>query len=1055
VNSYSELHCHSNFSFGDGASHPEDLVEEAARLGIGALAITDHNGLYAAVRHAQAAREAGIGSVFGAELTLAPSGSPPRTGVADPPGEHLVVLARDPDGYALLSSAIAHAQMKGGEKGRPLFSLEELAGQHRNCWAVLTGCRKGTVPAAIDKRGPAAAEAELRRLVAAFGSDNVFVELWHHGDPLDSARNDVLAEIALKTGVGIVATNNVHYARRGDYRLACTLGAIRANRTLEEMRPYLPVSPSAHLRSGAMQQRIMARWPGTVEAAGELGESCAFDLKLIAPSLPDCRVPAGHTEQSYLEELVEAAAALRYGPRTAEKVPGAWEQIDHELAVIGRLGYAGYFLIVYDIVRFCVSNDIYAQGRGSAANSAVCYVLGITRADAVSLGLLFERFLSEAREGPPDIDIDIESGRREEVIQYVYEKYGRERAALVANVITYRPKSAVRDVGKALGHDPATIAALSASVGHLRRPYSTGEVAGLMPDPVMGELVEQVLDFPRHLGIHPGGMVICDRPVVEVCPVEWARMDARSVLQWDKDDVAAAGLVKFDLLGLGMLEVLHRCVNLVADFHGVKIDLASIPQEDAVYEMLCKADTIGVFQVESRAQMNVLPRLKPRCFYDLVIEVALVRPGPIQGGSVHPYLRRRAGTEPVTYLHPSMEPALAKTLGVPIFQEQLMRVACATAGLSPSEANELREAMSAKRSAARMERLRERMFAGMALNGIEGDVAEQIYASLAAFANFGFPESHAISFAYITYASAWLRLHYPAAYLAACLNSQPFGFWSPQSLVADARRHGVETLPPHVNISAAEATLEAGERPDSPVVRLGLSSVRCVGVDTAHRIAECAPYSSMEDLVRRAGVDRKAMESLAMAGALAGLAPLPGMHPVQAGDRRRALWAATPVSQSHPQRLPGMVSGANPPDLPAMSLADQVTADIWTAGLTTGPTAIELARPMLARHGVLPAARLGEVEHDCHVRVAGVVTHRQRPDTARGTTFVSLEDETGIVNVIVSPGAWVRYREVVSGAPALLVRGHIEKSGNIVNVNAEKIEPLYLEALVPAARNFR
>ncbi|HUO49173.1 MAG TPA: error-prone DNA polymerase, partial [Acidimicrobiales bacterium] len=803
---YAELHCHSNFSFLDGASHPEELAAEAARLGLAAVALTDHDGLYGVVRFAEAARAGGVPAAFGAELTLAdpptrpsrtrgpgkappPAGAPARTGTPDPPGTHLVVVARGPDGYARLSRTIAEAHLAGGEKGRPQCTFEDLAGRHGGQWLVLTGCRKGALVRALDGAGPAAAGRALDQLVHAFGRDNVAVELWDHGDPLDTARNDALAELAVRRGVEIVATNNVHYATPERRPLATALAAVRARKPLEELQGWLPAAASAHLRAPAEQHRRFARWPGAVEQATALGRACAFDLRLVAPGLPDFPVPPGYDEQGWLVELAHRGAATRYGPRHDERVRGAWAQIDHELAVIGALGFAGYFLIVWDIVEFCRRHDIYCQGRGSAANSAVCFALGITRADAVALGLLFERFLSPERDGPPDIDIDIESGRREEVIAYVFDRYGRHHAAQVANVITYRARSAIRDLGKALGHDPEQVDAWAKAVDRgdpLQRDRA-------LPAAVAG-LAAQVLDFPRHLGLHSGGMVICDRPVIEVCPVEWARHPGRSALQWDKEDCATVGLVKFDLLGLGMLDALHRAVDLVHAAHGLEVDLAMLPQEEAVYDMLCRADTVGVFQVESRAQMATLPRIAPRCFADLVVEVAIIRPGPIQGGSVHPYIRRRQGTEAPEPPHPVLRRALAKTLGVPLFQEQLMQIAIDAAGFSAAEADQLRQAMGAKRSGARMERLRARLFDGMAERGITGDVAEEIFGKLAAFASFGFPESHAVSFAYLVYASAWLKRYHPAAFCAALLNAQPMGFYSPQSLVDDARRHGVRVL---------------------------------------------------------------------------------------------------------------------------------------------------------------------------------------------------------------------------------------------------------------------
>ena len=662
---HAELHAHSRFSFMDGSSNPDELVAEAVRLGLDALALTDRDGFYGVVRFAEAAQAAGLPTVFGAELTLDLAGSS-RSGPVLPSDRRkqshsVVVLARDAAGYAALGTLISRAHM-AGRKGEPRLPAEaflEAAAAHRDRWAILTGAHGGAVPSALVEHGPRAAAAELDRLIGAAGAGNVFVELWDHGDPLDSHRNDALAELGVRRGVQPVCANAVRYATPADRRLADALAAVGDRRGLDDHNGWLDAWGGAHLRSGAEQARRFARYPGVVEAAARLGRECAFSLSLVAPELPPYPCPDGLDEAAYLRRLTTEGALARYGPPDAERVPGAWRQISHELDMIEQLGFPGYFLVVWDITSFCRSRDIYCQGRGSAANSAVCYVLGITNVDSVALGLLFERFLSPERDGPPDIDIDIESDRREEVIQYVYGRYGRDRTAQVANVIAYRGRSAVRDMAKALGHPPGSIGA---------------DVLGLAAEAEGG---------PRHLGIHSGGMVICDRPIAEVCPVEWASMADRSVLQWDKDDCAAAGLVKFDLLGLGMLSALHYAVDLVASVHGERIDLAALPQDPAVYDMLCEADSVGVFQVESRAQMATLPRLRPRCFYDLVVEVALIRPGPIQGGSVHPYIRRRNGTEPVTYLHPRLERSLAKTLGVPLFQEQLMQMAIDAAGFTP------------------------------------------------------------------------------------------------------------------------------------------------------------------------------------------------------------------------------------------------------------------------------------------------------------------------------------------------------------------------------------
>jgi error-prone DNA polymerase len=1050
---YAELHAHSGFSFLDGSSDPEELVAEADRLGLAALALTDHHGFYGVVRFAEAARATGLPTVFGTEVTLAPAG--PRTGEPDPSGTHLVVLARDPEGYARLSTVLAEAHLEGGEKGRPIFTLDALAAAARDHWLVLTGCRKGAVAAALMEAGPRAASREVGRLVEAFGRPNVAVELWDHGDPLDTARNDALALLAAEWGVDAVATNNVHYATPAGFRLATTLAAIRARRPLAELEGWLPSAPAACLRGAGEQLRRFARWPGAVERAAELGLACAFDLRLVAPRLPDFPVPEGLDEQGYLRQLVTRGALERYGPPHDERVPGAWTQIEHELEVIGGLGFAGYFLVVWDIAQVCRRLDIYCQGRGSAANSAVCYALGVTNVDAVDLGLLFERFLSPARDGPPDIDVDIESGRREEVIQYVYERYGRRHAAQVANVITYRPRSAVRDVGKAFGFTPEQVDGWAAGIDRVNRGAAAVEAIGEGIPPLVAELAAEVLDRPRHLGIHSAGMVLCDRPVIEVCPVEWGRMPGRSVLQWDKDDCAAIGLVKFDLLGLGMLEALHRMVDLVGQFHGDVVDLAQLPQEEAVYDLLCRADTVGVFQVESRAQMGTLPRVQPRCFYDLAIEVALIRPGPIQGHAVNPYIRRRRGEEDVTYLHPLLEPILERTLGVPLFQEQLMEMAVAIAGFSAAEADELRQAMAAKRSAARMEKMRARLYAGMAARDVSGEVADQVFAALAAFANFGFPESHSVSFAYLVYASSWIKLHYPAAFTAGLLNSQPMGFWSPQSLVADARRHGVAVRRPHVNHSEVGASLEApgpdGAAPD-PVLRLGLASVRGVGETTAERIVAGRPWAGGEDLVRRAGVTRAQLETLAAAGALD--AEEAEEHATTA-SRRRLLWAAGAAAQGTPDRLPGIVVGAEAPPLPEPTLYDAVGDDLWALGLAPERTAMHLARERLEAMGVVVACDLLNCTDGDRITVAGVVTHRQHPETAHGAVFVNLEDETGHVNVVFSRGAWARWKPVARHSPVLLIRGRLQLGQGTVTLTAERVEALAVGTSVPASRDFR
>ncbi|NMR20745.1 error-prone DNA polymerase [Cellulomonas fimi] len=1130
---YAELHAHSAFSFLDGANQPEELAAEAARLGLSALAMTDHDGLYGVVRFSQAARAVGLPTVFGAELHL-PAPSPrgevldPPTGVPDPRSTHLLVLARGPDGYRNLSRAIATAHLATGEKGAAAYRLEELAAQAAGQWLVLTGCRKGAVRRALGSSlggsgsGSGSAQAELDRLVALFGRDNVAVEITDTGDPWDSERNDALAALAASSGLPLVATGNVHYATPRDADLAAALAAVRARSSLEDLDGWLPATAAAHLRSPAEMLARHVRHPQAVATAAALGDECAFDLELVAPQLPPYPVPPGHTEASWLRELTWRGAERRYGPRGSERVAGAYAQIARELDVIEALTFPGYFLIVHDLVEFCRENGILCQGRGSAANSAVCYALGITAVDAVRHGLLFERFLAPERDGPPDIDIDIEAGRREEVIQHVYAKHGRTHAAQVANVISYRPRSAIRDAARALGYDvgqqdawsksierwgslrpeqqpppgaPAATGGVSVRVEHTRgvgnyfsvdghdvvpahRPPAASDLDEI-PAAVI-DLADRFLRLPRHLGIHSGGMVLCDRPVIEVCPVEWARMPGRTVLQWDKDDCADAGLVKFDLLGLGMLTAIQESFTLTRAHEGVELDLHALPQEDPrVYDLLCAADTVGVFQVESRAQMSTLPRLKPRTFYDIVIEVALIRPGPIQGGSVHPYINRAQGREEITYLHPQLKKSLEKTLGVPLFQEQLMQMAIDVADFTGAEADQLRRAMGSKRSTAKMEALHGRLLDGMAKNGISREVGEQIFDKLKAFADFGFPESHAYSFAYLVYASAWLKVHHPAAFYAGLLAAQPMGFYSPQSLVADARRHGLTVLRPDVQASGVKAGLErvrgaagpalplvplpsgSARRPATgPVdddgalaVRLGLASVRGVSEEVATALVTergaGGPFADLRDLARRVRLTTAQLEALATAGALEAVGGGGG-----AVERRESLWAAGALAQEGPDTLPGVSVGVAAPTLPGMSEVELAVADVWATGVSVDSYPTQYVREGLDAAGVLRVAEAFEHEADRRVAVAGVVTHRQRPGTAGGVTFLSLEDETGLLNVVCTAGLWQRFRRVARTSAALVVRGRLERADDATNLVAEHLAPLSLR--VPtSSRDFR
>ena len=1075
---YAELHAHSSFSFLDGASMPETLAEESIRLGLTALAITDHDGLYGIARMAEAmaalnlSAETPTATIFGAELSLGlPS---PQNGVADPHGTHLLVLARREEGYHRLASAITDAQLRGGEKGRPVYDIEELARQADGHWIILTGCRKGAVRSALTD-GVHHASAELDKLIDLFGAENVVVELYDHGNPLDSSHNDTLYGLATERGLRVVATGNVHYATPAQHHLHTALSAVRARRSLDEIDGWLPASPAAHLRSGAEMAARFARYPGAIENTVLIADETAFELRQAKPDLPDQQVPEGHTPMSYLRELVWKGVPERRLELTEETK----KRIDRELEVIEEKHFAGYFLIVWDIVRFARSQKILCQGRGSAASSVVCYLLMITAVDPIKYGLPFERFISAMREEEPDIDVDFDSERREEAIQYVFTKYGRRNAAQVANVIQYRPKFAVRDMAKALGHSPGQQDAWSKQVERWGATISSKDHD--IPDNVI-DLAMQVMKFPRHLGIHSGGMVLTKRPVGEVVPVEHARMDKRTVVQWDKDDCAWMGLVKFDLLGLGMLSALQYSFDLVAASLGERLDLDTIPKEEqGVYDQLCRADAIGVFQVESRAQMGLLPRLQPREFYHLVVEIALVRPGPIQGGAVHPYVRRKLGAEKISYLHPNLVEPLERTLGVPIFQEQLMQIAMAVGGCNADDADLLRRAMGSKRGIDKIETLRLKLYDGMAANGITGKDADTIYQSIQAFAGFGFAESHALSFGLLVYASAWMRLHYPGAFLAALLRAQPMGFYSPQSLIADARRHGVEVLRPDIQLSGTFATLEpksdgviaatgmaecldrdqppvseafdpssrddnADHRRDGAyVVRLGFDEVASIGVALAKKIVaereRGGNFASMNDLVRRVGLSTGQLEALSAAGAFDSF----GL------SRREALWNSGNAAQDRAEYLPGSIVTVQPPLFSMPSEVDELMSDLWATGVSVDSHPVHHLRKQLAARGILTAADLKTAEPGRRIQIGGVVTHRQRPATASGITFINIEDETGLINVICSVGVWDRYRRIVRESPSLVVRGILERSSEgVTNLVADKFEVL---SMVPRTRS--
>jgi len=1081
---YAELHAHSSYSFLDGASSPDDLLAEAEALGLTALAITDHDGFYGAARFAEAAEFTGVQTVFGAELSLGEasedgflslSKGKGRTGMPDPLGEHLLVLANGVEGYHRLAGAITRAQLRGGEKGRPRYDLDDLVASGREHWTILTGCRKGGVRRGLD-RGDAG--TPLRRLVDLFGQDHVAVELIDHGDPLDSRRNDVLRGLASELRLPVVATGNVHYATPERAGLAEAIAAVRATRSMDDLDGWLPAHGAAHLRSGAEMTERFRRYPGAISNGLRIAADCAFPLRRAKPALPVQEVPPGETPMSHLRMLVWQAVPAKY-PRLDED---GRRRIARELDVIEEKDFPGYFLIVHGIVEEARRRGILCQGRGSAAASAVCYLLGITAVDPILYGLPFERFLATTRSEEPDIDVDFDSSRREEIIQWVYAQYGRERAAQVANVIQYRPKNAVRDMARALGHSPGQQDAWSKQVDGWSAGIEASDDNDIPADVL--SYASELLKAPRHLGIHSGGMVLTARPVGEVVPVEHARMEDRTVIQWDKDDAAWMGLVKFDLLGLGMLSALRHCFDLIAETTGEVWTLDGIPKEEqAVYDMLCRADSIGVFQVESRAQMGLLPRLQPREFYELAIQIALIRPGPIQGGAVHPFVRRKLGQDDVTYPHPALKPVLERTLGIPVFQEQLIQMATVLGNCTADEADLLRRAMGSKRGLEKIEKIRESLYEGMREKGLSEETSDRIYAQIQAFSNFGFAESHSLSFALLVYASSWLKLHYPAAFLAGLLRSQPMGFYSASSLTADARHHGVQVLRPDLHASGVLDGLERIEDGDAPTgldscltvlqppfgdfdrtapdesaahrrdgrfaVRLGLSGVRGIGERLAERIVtardEHGPFRDLHDLVRRTDATAAQLEALATAGAFECL----GL------SRREAMWMAGAAAEDRARFLPGTAIAVQPPLFADQSGYERLAADLWATGVSTDDHPMTHLRDALIERGVLTSQQLRTHESGRRIEVAGVVTHRQRPATASGITFLNLEDEHGLVNVICSAGVWGRYRRVARDSPALIVRGILERSPEgVANVLADAFEDLRT-GLAHRSRDFR
>jgi error-prone DNA polymerase len=1002
---YAELHCLSNFSFLRGASHPEELIARAHQLGYSALALTDECSFAGVVRAHAAARECGLPLVIGSEMRLAD-------------GPQLVLLATDREGYGNLSELITRGRRRG-VKGRYVLETRDLDQGLPGCLALL-------VPGA-------APDAPQARWVAERFTGRAWIAVELLCGANDKARLAALRELGEACGLPLVAAGDVHMHLRSRRKLQDTLTAIRLGRPLAQCGQALYPNAERHLR---LRLRLSNLYPrDLLEETLRIAARCTFSLDCLRYEYPEEIVPPGATPSGHLRALTETGLARRFPGGVPPKVSTL---IEHELELIAELGYEPYFLTVHDIVNFARSKNILCQGRGSAANSAVCYALGITEVDPARMSMLFERFVSRERNEPPDIDVDFEHQRREEVIQYIYAKYGRERAALAATVIRYRPKSAIRDCGKALGLELAQVERLAKSLSWWDRqqnlPERLREVGFDPASPTVGRLLALVgalIGFPRHLSQHVGGFVISRGLLSRLVPIENAAMIDRSVIQWDKDDLDALGLLKVDVLALGMLSAIKRALDLIGQQRGAALAMSDVPAEDpGVYAMIQQADTVGVFQIESRAQMSMLPRLAPANFYDLVIEVAIVRPGPIQGGMVHPYLRRRQGLEPVSYPSDAVKAVLERTLGIPIFQEQVMQLAVVAAGFTPGEADGLRRSMAAWKRKGGLEHFEQRLIQGMGARGYAREFAERIYQQILGFGEYGFPESHSASFALLVYVSAWLKRHHPAAFLAALLNSQPMGFYAPAQLVQDARRHGVEVRPVDALASDWECTLEPDAN-GTPAVRLGLLMVKGLSEAGAGRMVQARAqggFASVEELMRRARLDRHELKCLAASDALERIA----------GHRRLAYWQVAGV-ETAPHLLSEAPIHETDPQLSAPSEGDGLVADYRSLGLTLGRHPLALLRSRLARMRLAAAEEVRRLPHGSSVRAAGIVIGRQRPDTASGVVFVTLEDETGCVNVIVWRDLGERQRRELLGAQLMAVYGSIEREGEVVHVIARRL----------------
>ena len=1052
---YTELHARSAFSFLEGASVPEELASVCAERGMVAMAMLDRDGVYGAPRFYQAAKKTRMRAHIGAEVTSAS-------------GWRYPLLVKSREGYQNLCRAITRMKLRA-RKGEGHIETEDLA--ERSAGLVcLTGGEEGPLADALEKGGIARGMECVRQLCELFGRENVYVELQRHYCREEEARNQAAVEIARKLSLPLLATNGVCHALPHERELLDVFTCIRNHRNLATAGRLLTRNPERHLKTPAEMEQLFADLPEAIANTQILSSRLQFTLKDLGYEFPKYPVPDGGTQMQFLRECTHEGMISRYGSGNEK----ARLQIDRELALIEKLDLPGYFLIVWDIVRFCREKNILVQGRGSAANSAVCYALGITAVDPVGMGLLFERFLSEERGEWPDIDLDLPSGdQRERAIQYVYERYGKLGAAMTANVITYRGRSAAREIGKALSFDPETLGRLAGLVGawEYKDEHDTMERhfrdAGFdLKHPKIRkffELCVQVQDLPRHLGQHSGGLVVCQGQLDAVVPLEPATMPNRVVVQWDKEDCADMGIVKVDLLGLGMMAVLEDSLQIIRDHYGEEVDLGHLPADDPViYETLQKADTVGMFQIESRAQMSCLPRLRPKCFYDIVVQVAIIRPGPIVGKMVHPYLKRRQGREAPECLHPSLEPVLERTLGVPLFQEQLLRMAMIAAGFTGGEAEELRRAFGFKRSEKLMKDVEVKLRNGMERNGITGATQDTIVKSITSFALYGFPESHAASFALIAYASAYLKCHYLAAFTAAMLNNQPMGFYHPATLVKDAQRHGLRVRAIDVTRSDWLCTLEKDG--ENFAVRLGLRYVKGLREEVGREIVcqrAVRAFHSIDDLkLRVPALQKSELTALAEIGALNFVGSQPGFH------RRDALWQiervsrrAGPLLEACEERkeagnatFSGNAVGNSP--LQAMTAEDRLVADFRNTGMTVGPHPLSYHRQQLKREGILSARDLHHLSDGTEVRVAGSVIARQRPGTAKGFVFLSLEDETGISNAIITPQLFQQDHVTIVHQQFLLIEGRLQNQDNVISVKAERIRPLSITRAETTSHDF-